>query len=80
MRKLKLFFACLLMAVLSIGQVWGARYSLTPNQSSTGSSSTSYITSLTEFTYPTTNGITWQMNQWNPSSLQNKSKPKWCCQ
>ena len=24
MRKLKLFFACLLMAVLSIGQVWGA--------------------------------------------------------
>ena len=26
MRKLKLFFACLLMAVLSIGQVWGAAY------------------------------------------------------
>ena len=26
MRKLKLFFACLLMAVLSIGQVWGTTY------------------------------------------------------
>lgn len=26
MKKLKLFFACLLMAVLSIGQVWGAVY------------------------------------------------------
>lgn len=45
-------------------------YSLTPNQSSTGSSATSYITSLTEFTY---DGIKWEMNQWNPKSLQIKT-------
>ena len=33
MRKFKLFFACLLMSVLSIGQIWGAEqlaYTLTP--------------------------------------------------
>ena len=29
MRKLKLFFACLLMAVLSIGQMWGENFSTT---------------------------------------------------
>ena len=40
MRKLKLFFACLLMAVLSIGQVWGApaiAYTLTPASGSNNS-------------------------------------------
>ena len=31
---------------------------------------TQYITSLTEFTY---NGVSWKMNQWNPSSLQIKT-------
>ena len=51
--------------------MWGAKYSLTPDQSSTKSSSTTYITSLTEFTYPT-NGISWKMNYWNPSNLQVK--------
>ena len=45
-------------------------YSLTPDQSSTGSSSTSYITSLTAFTY---GGVSWKMNQWNPSTLQIKT-------
>jgi len=45
----------------------GGTYSMTPDQSSTGSNSTSYITTLTEFTYK---GISWKMNQWNPSSLQ----------
>ena len=44
-------------------------YSLTPNQASTGSSATAYITSLTEFTY---SGISWKMNQWNPKTLQVK--------
>ncbi len=48
----------------------GGTYSLTPNQSSTGSNSTSYITTLTSFTYE---GITWSMNQWNPSTLQVKT-------
>ena len=47
-----------------------ATYSLTPNQASTGSNSTSYITSLTEFTY---SSVTWKMNQWNPSTLQIKT-------
>ena len=48
----------------------GGTYSLTPNAASTGNSSTSYITTLTEFTY---NGISWKMNQWNPSTLQIKT-------
>lgn len=42
-------------------------YSLTPNQVSTGSIATDYITTMTEFSY---NGISWKMNQWNPSTLQ----------
>lgn len=45
----------------------GGTYSMTPDQESTKNNSTSYITSLTEFTYE---GISWKMNQWNPSSLQ----------
>ncbi len=62
----------LLMTFLATPQgVWGeTTYSLTPDQESTGCSSTSYITSLTEFTY---NGVTWKMNQWNPSTLQVKT-------
>ena len=44
-------------------------YSMTPDQSSTGSTSTSYITTLTEFTY---DSIKWKMNQWNPKTLQIK--------
>ena len=47
-----------------------ATYSLTPDQTSTGSSSTNYITTLTEFTY---NSMSWKMNQWNPSTLQIKT-------
>ena len=35
MRKLKLFFACLLMAVLSIGQVWATTYQATAVTSTT---------------------------------------------
>ncbi len=48
----------------------GGSYSLTPDQASTGSNATTYITSLTEFTYE---GISWKMNQWNPSTLQIKT-------
>ncbi len=71
MKHLKLFFACLLMAVLSIGQVWGAEvtYSLTPDATSTGSSATSYQASLS-FTYE---GVSWTMAQINPSTLQTKT-------
>lgn len=50
--------------------MWATDYSLTPDQSSTGSSSTTYITTLTEFT---SNGISWKMNQWNPKNLQVKT-------
>ncbi len=60
----------LLCALVTWGNVWAEDYSLTPNQSSTGSSATSYITTLTEFTH---NGIKWKMNQWNPKSLQVKT-------
>lgn len=48
----------------------GGTYSMTPDQTSTGSNSTSYIASLTEFTYEE---ISWKMNQWNPSTLQIKT-------
>ena len=65
----------LLCALVTWGNAWADDYSLTPNQSSTGSSATSYITTLTEFTH---NGIKWKMNQWNPKTLQvktNQSSP-----
>ena len=42
-------------------------YSMTPDNNTTGSTSTTYVTSLTDFTC---DGIAWKMNQWNPSSLQ----------
>jgi hypothetical protein len=55
---------------------WGqTTYSLTPNNTQTGLTNTSYITTLTEFTY---NSVSWKMNQWNPSTLQvktNQSSP-----
>lgn len=69
MTTFKRFLALLTLTTLSLS-VWGDTYSLTPDQSSTGSSSTSYITTLTEFTY---SGISWKMNQWNPSTLQVKT-------
>lgn len=63
----------LLTMMATTGEMWGqstSTYSLTPDQSSTGSSATSYITSLTEFTY---NNVSWKMNQWNPKTLQIKT-------
>lgn len=59
-----------LALVLISGSAWGETYSLTPNQASTGDNSTTYITTLSEFTYQ---GIKWKMNQWNPSTLQIKT-------
>ena len=75
MKKLLQLKTMLLLCALIVGSgsVWAdaatTTYSLTPDQSSTGSSSTAYITTLTEFTY---GGISWKMNQWNPKSLQVK--------
>ena len=62
----------LLLCALIVGtsSVWAETYSLTPNKASTGSSATTYITTLTEFTY---NKVSWKMNQWNPSTLQVKA-------
>lgn len=60
----------LLTMMATTGRMWGqstSTYSLTPDQSSTGSSATSYITTLTTFTY---NNVSWKMNQWNPKTLQ----------
>ena len=70
MKKLKLFFALFAMLALNVGNAWGATYSLTPNKTQTGLSNTSYVTSLSSFTY---DGVTWKMNQWNPSTLQIKT-------
>ena len=47
MRKLKLFFACLLMAVLSIGQVWGTDVTGTINFNNTQSGTAISGTSVT---------------------------------
>ena len=47
MRKLKLFFACLLMAVLSIGQVWGADITGTINFGNATGSTAVNSTSVT---------------------------------
>ena len=64
--------AVMLVALLCAGisGAWGETYSLTPDLASTGMNSSTYITSLTEFTY---NEVTWNMNQWNPSTLQIKT-------
>lgn len=60
-----------MLLVVGVGSVWGAEtYSLTPDKTGSGLSNTAYITTLTEFTY---NGVSWKMNQWNPSSLQIKT-------
>ena len=62
----------LLTMVATTGTMWGqtTSYSLTPDQESTGSSATTYVTTLTEFTYES---VSWKMNQWNPSTLQIKT-------
>ena len=70
MKHLKLFFALFAMLALGVGNAWAATYSMTPNKAGTGLSNTAYITTLTEFT---NNGVTWKMNQWNPSTLQVKT-------
>ena len=70
MKKFKLFFALFAMLALNVGNAWAETYSLTPDQAGTGLNNTTYITSLTEFT---NNGISWKMNQWNPSTLQIKT-------
>lgn len=56
-------------ANVTVTAVFAHKYTLTPDQTSTGRSETSYITSLTEFTY---NNVSWEMNQWNPKTLQVK--------
>ena len=56
-----------LMTTASASTACAETYSMTPNPASIGSSATDYITTMTEFSY---NGISWKMNQWNPSTLQ----------
>ena len=74
MKRTFLLKTMLLLCALIAGSssVWGedVTYSMTPDATTTGSSATSYITTLTEFTY---NNIKWKMNQWNPSTLQIKT-------
>ena len=47
-----------------------ATYSMTPNAATSGSSSTSYVTTDTDFTY---NEVDWTFRQWNPKTLQVKA-------
>ena len=72
MKKITFFLSMLMLLTISTNSAWGAEetYSMTPDKTTTGSSATSYITTLTEFTC---DGIKWKMNQWNPSSLQVKT-------
>ncbi len=58
-------------------------YSIVPDGETSGSSSTSYVTTDTSFTFPETNGVSWHMKQWNPSTLQIKTNQssagsEWC--
>ena len=69
-KQLRFLTTMLLLAVCCGTWADEATYSLTPNQESTGSSATTYITTLTEFTH---DGISWKMNQWNPKTLQIKT-------
>ena len=67
----RLAMLIIMLLVVGVGSAWGAEtYSLTPDKTGSGLSNTAYITTLTEFTY---NGVSWKMNQWNPSSLQIKT-------
>lgn len=71
MKKIFSFIAAILFA----GSMMAASYSMTPDKATTGSTSTTYVTTLTEFTHQ---GMTWKINNWNPSSLQiktNQSSP-----
>ena len=73
MKQTNLLKTFLLLCALIVGSTcaWADEsYSLTPNQSSTGSTASNYITTLTEFTY---SDISWKMNQWNPKTLQIKT-------
>ena len=72
--KKKFTFLIAALMLLTMVLPWRAvgqttSYSLTPDNASTGSSATAYITTLTEFTY---NSVSWKMNQWNPKTLQIK--------
>ncbi len=66
----KTLLTLFLLLTVSIGNVWGETYSLTPDNTSSGNSATTYVTTVSSFTY---NGVTWGMNQWNPSTLQIKT-------
>lgn len=69
---IKKLFTFLCLCTLCIGSAWGedVTYKFTPNSSTTGITSTSYITAGHEFTC---NEIKWFFNQWNASSLQIKT-------
>lgn len=64
--------ALVLFALVLSSNVWGedVTYKFTPNATTTGNSSSSYVTSAYSFTY---NEIGWSFNQWNPSTLQIKT-------
>ena len=82
MRKLKLFFACLLMAVLSIGQVWGAETLVYTLDGTTTGGSNGYATE-SEITQ---GGKTWQVtgntteNPWRlgGNSISGINRPVYC--
>lgn len=59
-------FALLTILAFPMG-MWGQDLSFTPNQETTGSNSSSYVSTETEFT---TGDVTFKINNWNPSSLQ----------
>lgn len=73
--KARWLVTIILLITFAVSNVWGAKHSMTPNQATTGSSSTTYITSLTSFRSesPAGSKIKWQMNQWNPYNLQVKT-------
>ena len=85
MRKLKLFVACLLMAVLSIGQVWAADDVINNAATSTNCSGTATNSWVTDFSITGASGAEYRIHtmgtkntsnalQWNTNGFMNQTK------
>ena len=64
----KIMAALALLVGLTIPMgLWGQTLSFAPDQTTTGSNSSNYVSTETEFT---TGNVTFKINNWNPTSLQ----------
>ncbi|MCF0197577.1 MAG: hypothetical protein HUK20_02100, partial [Fibrobacter sp.] len=64
------YIAAMLLTLCGLSGAWAENYTFTPDQATTGSVATAYVTSEFGFTH---NDIGWKFNQWNPKTLQVKT-------